>query len=50
MSPKWSPSTKYIVLALVLAAVIATVQFARPVDRSAGDLGTFGFCPRSVGG
>lgn len=31
MSPKWSPSTKYIVLALVLAAVIATVQFARPL-------------------
>jgi predicted PurR-regulated permease PerM len=31
MSPKWSSSTKYIVLALVVAAIIATIQFARPL-------------------
>ncbi|MDP1547002.1 MAG: AI-2E family transporter [Anaerolineales bacterium] len=31
MSPQWSTSTKYIILALVLAAVFATVQFARPL-------------------
>jgi predicted PurR-regulated permease PerM len=31
MSPNWMPSTKYIVLALVFAAVIATVSFASPL-------------------
>lgn len=31
MSPNWSTSTKYIVLALVLAAVLAVVYFARPL-------------------
>lgn len=31
MSPNWTPSTKYIVLALVFAAFAATVYFARPL-------------------
>lgn len=31
MSPNWTPSTKYIVLALVFAAIAATVYFARPL-------------------
>lgn len=31
MSPNWTPSTKYIVLALVFAAIVATVYFARPL-------------------
>lgn len=31
MSPKWNLSTKYIVLALVFAALIATISFARPL-------------------
>jgi predicted PurR-regulated permease PerM len=31
MSPNWSTSTKYIVLALVFTAVIVTVNFARPL-------------------
>jgi len=31
MSPKWNISTKYIVLALVFAAAIAVIYFARPL-------------------
>ncbi len=31
MSPKWQTPTKYIVLLLVIVAVIATVNFARPL-------------------
>lgn len=31
MSPNWTPSTKYTVLALVFAAIAATVYFARPL-------------------